>query len=294
MITFSRNGKNIVFTGDLGNSPTPLLRDTEVVTDATYMVMESVYGDRNHEPKTERREKFKDIINEAYEARGTLLIPSFSIERTQVVLHELKHFITNKEIPEIPVFLDSPLAEKVTAVYERYIGDFNQHIQDDVKNGGSFFRFPGLRLVQTVDESAALQHVQGPKIIIAGSGMSVGGRILQHEIQYLGDPQSTILLVGYQAMGTLGRKIEEGQKVVKISGVPVEVKARVRGIYGYSSHKDSDHLVEFVAGTAQTLKKVYVAMGEPKSSLFLVQRLRDYVGVDAVYPKLGESVKLEF
>lgn len=294
MITFTRNGKNIVFTGDLGNSPSPLLRDTEVVSDATYMVMESVYGDRNHEPQEERQEKFKQVILEAEQTAGTLLIPSFSIERTQVILHELTHLVKMKEIPVFPVFLDSPLAEKVTTVYEHYMQDFNSHIQEDIKNGTGLFKFQGLRIVRSADESNMIEGVHGSKIIIAGSGMSVGGRIMHHEIQYLGDPKNTLLLVGYQAMGTLGRKIQDGQKIVKISGVPVEVKARVRGIFGYSSHKDSDHLVEFVANTAKTVKKIYVAMGEPKSSLFLVQKLRDNLDVDAVYPAMGQSVKLEF
>ncbi len=294
MITFTRNGKSIVFTGDLGNTPSPLLKDTEVITNATYMVMESVYGDRNHESKEERREKFRDAILEAYEAGGTLLIPSFSIERTQVLLHELNHLIEEQTVPTIPVFFDSPLAQRVTDVYRQHKQNFNAHVQDDIRQGDDIFDFPGLHVVEGARESAEIARVKGAKIIVAGSGMSVGGRILQHEIEYLSDPKSTLLLVGYQSVGTLGRKLQDGAKHVRINGVEVEVKARIRGIYGYSSHKDSDHLVEFVASSAETLKKVYVAMGEPKSSLFLAQRLRDSLGVDAQYPKLGEQVVLKF
>lgn len=294
MITFARNGKSIVFTGDLGNTPSPLLKDTEKLQSPTYLVMESVYGDRNHESKAERGEKFKQAIIECHTAGGTLLIPSFSIERTQVLLHELNHLIENKEVPQIPVFFDSPLAEKVTDVYKKYRKNFNRHIQEDFAAGDDIFNFPGLKTIRTHEDSEELSKIKGSKIIIAGSGMSVGGRILQHEINYLGDPQSTLLLVGYQAVGTLGRKLQDGATNVRISGVEVDVHARIRGIYGYSSHKDSDHLIEFVQDNQNSLKKVFVAMGEPKASLFLVQRLRDYLGVDAIYPQLGKSVTLEF
>jgi metallo-beta-lactamase family protein len=294
MITFARNGKSIVFTGDLGNTPSPLLKDTEKLQNPTYMVMESVYGDRNHESKAERGEKFKQAVIECTTAGGTLLIPSFSIERTQVLLHELNHLIENNEVPQIPVFFDSPLAEKVTDVYKKYRKNFNLHIQEDFAAGDDIFNFPGLKTIRSHEDSEALSKVRGSKIIIAGSGMSVGGRILQHEINYLGDPKSTLLLVGYQAVGTLGRKLQDGATTVRISGVEVEVHARIRGIYGYSSHKDSDHLIEFVQDNQDSLKKVFVAMGEPKASLFLVQRLRDYVGVDAVYPQLGKPIVLEF
>jgi metallo-beta-lactamase family protein len=134
---------------------------------------------------------------------------------------------------------------------------------------------------------------QGSKIIIAGSGMSTGGRVIHHEREFLGDPQSTILLVGYQVAGSLGRELQDGVKNVHIEGQEISISAHIETIFGYSSHKDSDHLIEFVGNTAKTLKCVWVAMGEPKSSLFLTQRLRDYLGVNAVYPKIGETVTLD-
>jgi metallo-beta-lactamase family protein len=293
MFEFVKNGKKIVFTGDLGNSPTPLLRDTEVITDADYMVMESVYGDRNHEPQSERREKLKRVINDTVRRGGTIVIPAFCLERTQVILYELNDLIEGKEVPSIPVFLDSPLAIKVTAVYKSFSQDFNKTVQQEQKEGDNIFDFPGLKFVRTAEESKDIVRHQGSKIIIAGSGMSTGGRVIHHEREFLGDPQSTILIVGYQVAGSLGRELQDGAKSVRIEGQDVVVRAHVETILGYSSHKDSDHLIEFVGNTAKTLKCVWVAMGEPKSSLFLTQRLRDYLGVNAVYPKLGETVTLD-
>lgn len=293
MFEFVKNGKKIVFTGDLGNSPTPLLPDTETITDANYMVMESVYGDRNHEPKSEREAKLKRVINDTIKRGGTIVIPAFSMERTQVILYELNNLIEAKEIPQIPVFLDSPLAIKVTAVYKSYTQDFNKAVRQEEAEGDNIFQFPGLKFVRTVQESHDIVRHAGSKIIIAGSGMSTGGRVIHHEREFLGDPQSTILLVGYQVAGSLGREIQDGVKSVKIEGQIVNVKAYIETIFGYSSHKDSDHLIEFVGNTAKTLNTVWVAMGEPKSSLFLTQRLRDYLGVNAVYPKIGETVTLD-
>ena len=293
MFEFVKNGKKIVFTGDLGNSPTPLLRDTEIITDADYMVMESVYGDRNHEPKSERRAKLKWVINDTIKRGGTVVIPAFSLERTQVILYELNNLIEEKEIPTIPVFLDSPLAIKVTSVYKAFTTDFNKTVQQEQSEGDNIFQFPGLKFVRTAEESKDIVRHQGSKIIIAGSGMSTGGRVIHHEREFLGDPQSTILIVGYQTAGSLGRELQDGAKSVNIEGQMIKVKADIETIFGYSSHKDSDHLVEFVGHTAKTLKCVWVAMGEPKSSLFLTQRLRDYLGVNAVYPKIGETVTLD-
>jgi metallo-beta-lactamase family protein len=293
MFEFVKNGKKIVFTGDLGNSPTPLLRDTEIITDADYMVMESVYGDRNHEPKSERRAKLKRVINDTIKRGGTIVIPAFCLERTQVILYELNNLIEEKEIPNIPVFLDSPLAIKVTNVYKAFSADFNKNVQQEQSEGDNIFQFPGLKFIRTAEESKDIARHQGSKIIIAGSGMSTGGRVIQHEREFLGDPQSTILIVGYQAAGSLGRELQDGAKLVRIEGQMIPIKANIEIILGYSSHKDSDHLIEFVENTAKTLKCVWVAMGEPKSSLFLTQRLRDYLGVNAVYPKIGETVTLD-
>jgi metallo-beta-lactamase family protein len=284
--------KNIVFTGDLGNSPTPLLRDTEPVTGAQYIVMESVYGDRNHEPKDERRKKLEDIINETAKRGGTVLIPSFSLERTQVILYELEKLVEGKLIPSTPVFVDSPLAIAVTDIYRKSENLFNDAIQAEIRGGETLFNFPKLEFTVTADMSRNIDHAKAPKIILAGSGMSTGGRMLHHEVMYLSDPKNTIIFVGYQGVGTLGRTIADGAKHLTIAGVPINIQAQIETILGYSAHKDSDHLVEFVATAQESLKKVFVVMGEPKASTFLAQRLRDELGVKALYPEKGVGYDL--
>lgn len=289
--TVSGERRKIVFTGDLGNSPTPILRDTEVISDADYLVMESVYGDRNHEDRDSRRRHLKDVIRESVKRRGALIIPIFSLEKTQVILYEMHELEEAHEIPIVPVFLDSPLAIEVTKIYQSMRQNFNEEALAD-EQSGDIFRFPRLKFTAHSEESKAILGAPAPKIILAGSGMSNGGRILHHEVNYLPGPQNTILFVGYQAAGTLGRQIQEGAKEVNINGQRIPVRAHVEIISGYSSHKDSDRLIQFVENTAKTLKKAFVVMGEPRSAMFLVQRLRDYVGVEAVHPSQGESVEL--
>lgn len=293
MLKFSVGGRNMLFTGDLGNSPSPLLRDTERVADIDYMVMESVYGDRNHEGREEREELFKKVVLESIAREGTLLIPAFSLERTQVILSLFDNLIESKAVPSVPVFLDSPLAIKVTDVYERVTRHYNEGVQEELSAGDEIFNFPKLKETAQVRDSREIQKVQGPKIIVAGSGMSTGGRILGHEAHYLPDPSTTILLMGYQAPGTLGRQLYEGMKEVVIDESKVKVRAKVEKISGYSAHADSDMLVNFVSASKDSLKKVFTAMGEPSASIFLAQRLRDELGVEALMPERGKTYRLE-
>jgi metallo-beta-lactamase family protein len=293
MIEFTLGNKKILFSGDLGNSPMPLLPDTEKITDIDYLLMESVYGDRNHEQREERAIIMREIIRDTMKAGGTLMVPAFSVERTQELLFEIENMMENSEIPLVPVFIDSPLAISVTHVYKKYHNYFKKDVAKIVRGSdGAIFHFPQLHFTKTTEESKAIRHQPARKIVIAGSGMSNGGRILHHEKHYLPDPNSTLLLAGYQAAGSLGRIIQDGAKQVRIMGENVAVRARVVSVSGYSGHKDSDDLLDFVSDTAETLKKVYVAMGEPKSSLFLVQRLRDYLGLNAVAPEAGEKVEI--
>ncbi len=305
--------RKISFTGDLGNSPSPLLPDTEIPEGANYIVMESVYGDRNHESKEERRERFKGVIQEGIKRGGTIVIPAFSIERTQVMLYELNNMIEDGEIEKVPVYLDSPLAIKVTNIYKKYATDFKKEVQEEIKRGDNIFDFPGLNIVDGFEESKSVIKKGGPKIIIAGSGMSEGGRVLAHEADILDDHKNTLLLVGYQTLGSLGRALEDGKSEVKINGQKIKVRAKIETIKGYSSHKDSDNLVEFVEeasegstspltpllakerGTTQqhSLKKVFTIMGEPRSSLFLSQRIREYLDIEAIYPEPGKEYFLD-
>lgn len=295
MIRFSsegkdgKSGKNIVFTGDSGNSPAPIIKDTEVVTGANYLVIDSVYGDRNHEPKDERDKHFEQIVREAIEKKGTLVAPTFSLDRTQIILYELNNLIESGKIPSVPVFLDSPLGIKLTAVYKNSSQYFNQAVQNEIREGDDIFNFPKLHTSYTPTDSQMIEKTNGPKIIIAGSGMSSGGRVMRHEMTYLPDPNSTILLTGYQALGTLGRTLQDNPREVEINGTKIPVRARIEMISGYSAHKDSAGLIDFVEKTADTLEQVFVVMGEPKASLFLTQRLRDYLDVPALYPERGKE-----
>jgi len=294
MVEFMHNGKKLVMTGDLGNSPAPLLRDTEPVTDVNYLVMESVYGDRNHESRNERRQLLEDIIENIALNKGALLIPAFSIERTQEILFEIEQMMETKQIPPIPVFIDSPLAIAVTEVYKKYDDYFNKDVKYVISSGNEIFSFKQLHLTKTKEDSKKIFTVPNPKIIIAGSGMSQGGRIVHHERRYLPEKTTTILIVGYQAPGSLGRQLQEGAKKVTILDKGVVVNAKVVELRSYSSHKDSDALLRFAEKTSDSVEKVFVVMGEMKSATFLTQRLRDYLGIDASAPQEGDSVELDF
>jgi len=296
MIELSRGSNKIVFTGDLGNSPSILLKDTEEITDANYILMESVYGDRNHAPKSERAKKLKQVIEDIIKYKRTLIIPAFSLERTQMIIYEMNELFENGGIKNrVPVFLDSPLAIKITEVYKKYTEDFNDKARADIMAGDDIFNFPGLKFIVQGGESRMIEKVPNPKIIMAGSGMSVGGRVVLHEKHYVSNPNAEILFVGYQAAGSLGRQLQDGAKKVTIMGEEKEVRMHIDSIPGYSSHKDSDNLTEFVAKAAESekLKKVFVVMGEPKASMFLVQKIRDNLGVNAVHPEYKEVVEIE-
>ncbi len=293
MAKFKYGDKNIVFTGDIGNSPDPLLRDTEIIDDADYMIIESVYGDRNHEDREERIVKLKNAIMETVAKKGILMIPSFALERTQNLLYILNDLVESGEIPHIPVFLDSPLGINITDVFKKHTHLLNEQVQQKLQSDDDVFDFPGLKETYSIEDSKSIIRVPNPKIIISSAGMSHAGRIIHHEKQYLDDPENMLLFVGYQAVGTAGRIIQDGAKKINLLGKEIDIKATVQTISGYSAHKDSEHLVEFISHSAHRLQKVFVCMGETKSSLFLVQRVRDYLGVNAVAPDVDESVVLD-
>ncbi|MES2023801.1 MAG: MBL fold metallo-hydrolase [Patescibacteria group bacterium] len=293
MVQFIYNEKKIVFTGDLGNSPSPLLPDTEKITDADYLIMESAYGDRNHEERSERRKKLEETIEDNYKRKGTLIIPTFSLERSQELLFEIDALVEDDRVPVMPIYLDSPLAIHLTDVFKKYKNYFNETAQKAISDGKHIFDFPGLHETLRSEESKLIANIPNPKIVIAGSGMSSGGRVVHHERHYLPDPNNTLLLTGYQSVGTPGRLIQEGVKTVHISGEDVVVRSHIVTISGYSGHKDSNALIDFVEDMEDSVKKVFVVMGEPKSALFLVQKLRDDLGIDAYAPDRNDVVVLE-
>ena len=294
MVEIRYGSKKILFTGDLGNSPSLLLKDTENVQGIDYLLMESVYGDRAHENRDKRGELLRSEIEDTVRRKGVLLIPLFSLERTQDILFEINHLVEKKMIPEIPVFLDSPLAIKITEVYKNNIKYFNDSAKALSQSGDNIFAFPRLKLTPTVEESKGIRRVHAPKIVMAGSGMSNGGRIIFHERDYLSDSKNTLLLVGYQAAGTLGRRLQEGERHITIFGEDIEVNAHIANIEGYSAHRDMNGLFDFVHQMEGSVKKVFPVMGETKASTFFAQKIRDYMGINAFVPRKDETIELNF
>jgi metallo-beta-lactamase family protein len=214
------------------------------------------------------------------------------MERTQELLYHMHELFEAGAIPRVPVFIDSPLAIKLTAVYKKHESYFNTETQNIVNSGDDILNFPGLRLTLTTEQSKEINAVTGPKVVIAGSGMSNGGRILHHEQRYLSDPKSAIVFVGYQAVGTLGRQILEGAQEVKIFGEVIPVRCKVLSIPGYSAHADQPHLLEWLGHMKSTLKKVFVVQGEQASSEALMHKIMDDFHVSTEVPAKNETVEL--
>ena len=288
-------GKKIIFSGDLGNAPAPLIKPAGVISGADYALIESVYGGRVHEEKKARKDELEDLIEEAVKAGGALMIPSFALERTQELLMELNELVEGGRIPRVPVFIDSPLAIRLTAVYQKYSRDpayFNEEAIKTIESGDAIFNFPGLKMTLTSAESKEINNIPPPKIIVAGAGMSNGGRILHHERRYLSDPKSAILFLGFQARGSLGREILEGAGSVRIFGEEVPVRCRIKAIGGYSAHADQPQLLKWLGPMRGSLKKVFIVQGEEEQSLPLAQKIKDELAIEAVIPAMGEKAVL--
>lgn len=295
MLVFDYKGQHFVFSGDLGNSPSPLLADTEKIPDDTkYLLMESVYGDRNHEERDMRRDVLKRVLKENTERGGVLLVPIFSLERTQEFLYEINEMVEGGEIPRIPIILDSPLALRVTDIFYRYKHLFKESVRKDIASGDDIFDFPGLKETMHTRESKAIDKIPNPKVILAGAGMSTGGRIVHHEKKYLSDPNTTVLITGFQTPGSLGRLLQDGAKQVVMFEETIAVRAKIETVRGYSGHKDSNGLVSFVEPAVQSLQTVFVAMGEMMSSTFLAQRLHDELGIKAKVAQTDEVLRMFF
>ncbi|MBI5306132.1 MBL fold metallo-hydrolase [Candidatus Wolfebacteria bacterium] len=285
--------KKIIFSGDLGNVATPLVKDTENFEEADYVLIESTYGNRIHEDMGKRKDILEDIIEDTVRAGGNLMIPAFAMERTQDLLFEFNELVENGRIPKIPIFIDSPLAIKLTSVYKKYSQDpdyFDAESLALTKKGDEIFDFPGLKFTLTTEQSKEINNIKPPKVIVAGSGMSQGGRILHHEMRYLPDPKNAILFIGYQAKGSLGRKILDGEKSVKIFGEEIAVNCRVKSIGGYSAHADRNKLIDWLKPARNSLTKVFVVQGDDDQSYPFAQKILDELAIDAVVPSQGESV----
>ncbi len=291
-VEIAAEGKRILFTGDLGNTPSILLPPPDAVENIDYLVIESTYGARTHESAEERQIKVERAVEDAASRRGTLLVPAFAAERTQDLLHLINEMFHFRRVPEMPVFVDSPLAIKITGVFESYPTYYQEGVRALLKEHPNLFKFKRLKLTETVEESKAINGVPPPKVIIAGSGMMQGGRVLHHAVRCLPDSASILLLVGYQSAGSLGRRLVDGEQFVKILGQDVAVRAEIRQIGGFSAHADNPQLYSFVSALRDGLKHVFVVQGEDANAMHFMYEVRDRLGIPATAPRLHEKFEL--
>jgi metallo-beta-lactamase family protein len=291
----SRNGdsRTILFSGDVGRGDRPILEDPTVFDEASYILVESTYGDRIHQPVADVKDRFAEVINAAVEAGGNIIIPSFSVERSQEVLYYLNELLLADRIPHLKTFLDSPMAIRVTEVFKKHPELFDSEMTRHLHNHESPFSFAGLQMTLSTKESKAINDMKGPVIIIAGSGMCTGGRVKHHLVNNITKPESTILFVGYQAVGTLGRRILDGEKQVRILGREFPVQARVERIHGFSAHADREELVEWLGGIKKPPRQVFVVHGEKDASQNLCEYLIDKTGWQVTVPEYQQQVTLD-
>ena len=285
-------GQKIVFSGDLGNVNQPIIRDPEFVQDADFLVVESTYGNRVHEDRMDSMGKLKEVIRKTWERRGNVVIPAFAVARTQDVVYDIATLAHRREIPPVKVFIDSPMAVSATEVFEKYRDEFDIETTALIEAGGDPFDFPGLQYVRTVEESRALNEVASGTVIISASGMCNFGRIKHHLKHNLWRPECTVLFVGFQARGTLGRRIQEGATKVRIFNEEVAVRATVESIDGYSAHADRDALLYWVKSLRTRPRRIFVVHGEEESSEEFAATLKQALDVWVGVPQRGNSVDL--
>jgi metallo-beta-lactamase family protein len=285
--------RSIVFSGDIGRWNRPILNDPSVFRRTDYIVMESTYGDRKHEGTEEIGEELAEIVKTAFTAGGNIIVPSFALQRAQEILYYLNILHMEKRIPPLDVYLDSPMAIKITEVYKRHAELLDQDMRELIRQHRSPFDFPGLKMVQTVEESKALNDIKGTAMIIAGAGMCNGGRIKHHLAKNISRPECTVLFVGFQAVGTLGRQILDGAKSVRIHGQYFPVRARIAQIQGFSAHADRDELMRWLSKLSVNPKRIFITHGETESAEQFSRYLREQTGYNTSVPEYGATVRLE-
>ncbi len=290
-IDAEENGKKrkLIFSGDIGQWQKPIIRDPSLFKTADYVISESTYGDRDHEDPKDVEEILKDIIEETAAAGGKLIIPTFAVERAQELLFYLSCLIRAGRIPQLPIFLDSPMATDVTEAFKHHLEDMDKETQALFQEGKSPFRFPGLKFVHSVEESKAINRIKGPCVVMAGSGMCTGGRVKHHLVQHISQPESTILFVGYQAAGTLGRQIVDGHSPVRIHGRFYEVKARVKQIHTLSAHADQHGLQKWLSFYQSHPRHLFITHGEENASRSLASFAEREKGWPVRIPKYLEE-----
>jgi metallo-beta-lactamase family protein len=295
MFKIDRNGESrkILFSGDVGRRNRPILRDPTLFKEADYIIVESTYGDRLHEDGDKIADELAEVINSTVKAGGNIVVPSFALERSQEILYYMNELLAANRIPHIMVFFDSPMAVSITEIFEGHLELFDKEAKAIIRSGKSPFSFPGLTRVSTTDESKAINQISGSIMIIAGSGMCNGGRIKHHLVSNISRPESTILFVGYQAVGTLGRQIVDGATTVRILGKKYKVKAKIVQMNGFSAHADKNELFHWLSAIKNQPRGVFVVHGEEEVSTGFADYLKDKLGWNVSVPQYKDEVILD-
>jgi metallo-beta-lactamase family protein len=287
----------IVFSGDLGMPDRPIIRSPEYIEEADYLVIESTYGNRLHESYEDSSKQLIEIINKTALRGGTVIIPSFAVGRTQELIYKLnKYYDHNKNLEEhmrIPIYVDSPMAIDATEAFKKNSSAFDDEARDLVLKGDNPFQFSNLRYTKTVEESMALNKFQFPKVIISSSGMATAGRVRHHLKHNLWDKRNSLVFVGYQANGTLGRLLLDGVKNVKILGEEIKVGAEVYSLEGFSGHADQNMLLEWINNFKRKPKKIFIVHGEEEQAEALSNLIEHLYKINTIIPNIGDSFKIE-
>lgn len=291
-VKLNSHRRRVVFSGDIGRKNLPILRDPVVPVDADYVLMESTYGNRLHAPAEGMRKQLADAINTARGRGGKIIVPSFALERTQEIVFALNDLIQHGELEPIPVYVDSPLSVNLTKVFRDHSECYDTETRDFRHDHGDPFGFQMLKMVSTVDESKALNAMKGSAIIISSSGMCEAGRVVHHLRNSIEDARNMVLIVGYQAEHTLGRRLVERRPRVKIFGVERELRAEVRVLNAFSAHADKNELLEWASVCAKNAKQVYLVHGDPDQCSALQGHL-EARGFKATVPAPFDTADLE-
>jgi len=289
-VTEGHQQRTILFSGDLGRPGKPILRDPVTFEQADYVLIESTYGNRVHEPTEAVGGQLAEAINSTLDAGGNVVIPSFAIERSQEILYHLNELLLKKAIPRLPVFLDSPMAARVTKVFQDHSEMFDEEMREQAR---SPFKLPGLEITRTSDDSKAINDIRQGAVIIAGSGMCTGGRVKHHLVNNITRPECTVLFVGYQAAGTLGRRIVNGEDEVRILGQTYPVRAKIVRVQGFSAHADREELMQWLGALKSPPRRVFVVHGEAESAKAFAQHIKQQKNWDAIAPEYGDKIRLD-
>lgn len=293
-IWVDENGKTekLVFSGDLGQPDQPLIKDPTYIDEADYIVMESTYGNRKHE-HFDRQDLLAEIINDTVERGGNVVIPAFAVGRTQTIVYYLHQLLKAGKIPDLPVYIDSPLAISATDIFIHDPEDYDAEAREMLNHADNPLKLPQLIFTRTAEESKRINQAEGSAIILSASGMADAGRILHHLKHNLWRPESSVLLVGYQSPGSLGRRLTEGVKRVKIMGEEISVKAKIYNLEGFSAHADQDQLTNWLAHLQKPPSNIFIVHGEAEMSEAFSGIIKEKFGFSTYVPRLGDAAAIE-